>query len=372
MATTQPFPTPLGAENPLGSLIYRGSTAGNIQSANDTNTYTLPLNAGQTITVDVATDASLQAYVNVTDPNGNFIATATGAAPGQEAVIQTAPVAITGTYTITVGGANSTTGSFEAKVTLNAALDSGQNQTLGAAQDLSGSAIGLTKLADRAAVVGHFDGNDHFYSFNLNAGQASSLALTLGSRALVTLYLEDGNGNVLATAVAGPQNVSFVIQDFVAQTAGSYYARLTGTGQSDYSMIITRSADFELEPTDQAHAQSLHVTHTVLGDIGNGVPTRDSDWYSFNVNAGDNLVLSTATPSDQGGQFQNNLFPEIALYDNNLNLVATNHNQPKNTPVDWTALSTGTYLAKVSDATGSGHKHSVGEYVLSIQGSTAP
>ena len=378
MAVNGPFPEPLIAEKPLGSLIYDGSTSGRIQSAGDTESYTLPVNTGETITVDVTTDASLQATVSVTDPNGNLIGVATAAADGQEVLLLTVPAGTTGTYTITVGGANSTTGNFTAKLTLNATLDTGshggpENSTLATAQDITSSAIALTNMADRAAVVGHFDGTDDFYSFSLQAGQVSSLALELASNASVTLELEDANGNVLAIGVGGAQNVSAIIQDFVATVAGTYYARLTGTGQSDYSLIVTRSADFELEPNDQSHPQSLDVTHTVLAYVGNnGTVQPDTDWYSFNVNAGDNLALSTATPSDQGGEFHNNLFPQINLYDSNFVLVASNQGRPKNTPVFYTTLFAGTYFAQVSGAQGPTARNGFGEYVLEIQGATGP
>lgn len=378
MAVTGPFPEPLIAEKPLGSLIYDGSTSGRIQSQGDTASYTLPVNAGQTITVDVITDANLQATISLTDPNGNIIGVATAPFAGQEVLLLTVPATTTGTYMVTVAGTNSTTGNFTAKLTLNATLDTGahggpENSTIATAQDLSSSAIALTNMADRAAVVGHFEGTDDFYSFFLQAGQTSWLALKLASNASVTLELEDGSGNVLAVGVGGAQNVSAIIRGFVAAVTGTYYARLNGTGQSDYSLIVTRSADFELEPNDEAHPQSLDAAHTVLGYLGNsGVTPPDTDWYSFNVNAGDNLVLSTATPSDQGGEFHNNLFPHITLFDNAFNLVATNEGQPKNTPVIWTALTSGPYFVEVSGPDGPSSIRSGGEYVLAIQGSTGP
>ncbi len=375
---TSPFPEPLLAEKPLASLIYDGSTSGRIQSPGDAQSYTLPVNAGETITVDVTTDAGLQAMISLFDPNGNVIGQSVAGAAGQEVVLFTAPAFTTGTYTITVEGANSTTGNFAATLTLNATLDSGahggpENSTLATAQDITSSTVALTNMADRAAVVGHFDGTDHYYSFSVQAGQVSSLALQLASGASVRLQLEDGNGNVLAVGVGGAQNVSLIIQDFVAAATGTYYARLTGSGRSDYSLVVTRGTDFELEPNDQSHPQSVDLTHTVLAYIGNsGVAVPDNDWYTFNVNAGDNLVLITATPSDQGGEFHNKLFPQINLYDNNGNFVATNQGQPKNTPVYWTVLTAGTYFAQVTGVDGPTVRNGFGEYVLEIQGATGP
>ena len=93
---------------------------------------------------------------------------------------------------------------------------------------------------------------------------------------------------------------------------------------NEYSLIVTRNANFELESNDTAaNPQPLGGSGVVLGAIGNGVAASDADWYSFSVNAGDNLVLDTTTPSDGPGEFLNTLNPHIELYDSSANLVAS-------------------------------------------------
>jgi len=99
---TVPFPTPLEAKAPLGSLVYDPLAEGVIGVADDTDSWTIALDAGQTITVVVQPDAALAPQVEVRDPGGTSLGTAGGAA-GADAVLQTAPVASAGTYTITVG-----------------------------------------------------------------------------------------------------------------------------------------------------------------------------------------------------------------------------------------------------------------------------
>lgn len=365
--STSAFPTPFIAQPPLGSLIYDQSVSGTIANPSDVQAYTVPLTAGQTITVDVTSDATLQATITLTDPGGNTVGTASAAAPGKEVLLQTVAAATAGVYTIAVAGVGTSTGQFTVGVTLNAALDSqdhggAANTTVATAQDLSASSVVLP-FADRLAVLGAFEGSDDFYAFDLSAGLPCTVALTLASNAAVSLNLEDANGNVLATGTQTDQNVSSAIHNFVAPADGTYYVRLTGSGTSSFSLIVTRGADFERENNDDVvNAQILPPNPVVLADIGNGAATPDDDWYAFSANAGDNLVLAAAAFSNPTGQFVNNLTPLMELYDNvsDLNLVATGAS------VVWTALESGTYLARVTGAS-----NTVGEYVLSMQGATA-
>ena len=97
-----------------------------------------------------------------------------------------------------------------------------------------------------------------------------------------------------------------------------------------------------------------------------------SDWYQFNVNAGDNLVITTTTPggtSASGLQFANDLDPTINLYDASGNLVATatgNAADGRNDVIDWTALTSGSYRVQILGSS----KTNLGEYTISIQGAT--
>jgi Bacterial pre-peptidase C-terminal domain len=298
LAATVPFPALTGVK-PFGSLIYEGSVDGTVP-ASATQSFTLSVDASQTITVDVLPTVSLQATIELRDPSNNLIGSATAGAVGQEALLQTVPASSAGTYTITVGGANNTTGTFHVRAALNAMFESEahggpSDDDLGTAQDLAPSAIALRLASDRMAVLGDFDGNE-------------------------------------------------------------------------YSLIVTRNANFELESNDTAAIpQPLGGSGVVLGAIGNGVAGSDADWYSFSVNAGDNLVLDTTTPSDGPGEFLNTLNPHIELYDPSANLVAsgTALADGRNESLSYTALVSGTYLGRVTGESGT-----TGEYVLQVRGAT--
>ena len=154
-----PFPTPLEAKAPLGSLIYDPAVSSTIGFVGDTDSFTLDVDPGQTIAVIVeADDASLQPTVDVYDPSATWLGGATAPVAGARAVLQ--PVATTGegTYTITVGAWAGTTGAYTVEVLLNAAVDAEENDTIAQAQDIEASFISLAGRAERGAVVGRVGG----------------------------------------------------------------------------------------------------------------------------------------------------------------------------------------------------------------------
>jgi hypothetical protein len=165
-----PFPTPRIAQNPQGSLIYDGSTAGNISVAGDTDNFTLAINPDQTITAIVTGSGGLQPSVMLRNPDSTVIGSSTAAAVNQPAMLQTAPAPTGGTYTFTVSGAGGTTGNFTLQVILNAAKEvegiilGANNNTLATAQNIDRSFITLQTSpanATRGAVNGTSDSENY-------------------------------------------------------------------------------------------------------------------------------------------------------------------------------------------------------------------
>ena len=181
---TAPYPTPLLAEKPQGSLIYDPSVAGNsnIGFAGDTDSFTLAVDPDQTITAIVTGSGGLQPSVELRNPASTVIGSATAAGAGQPAVLQTAPAATGGTYTFTVGGVGGTTGNYSLQVILNAArelegtISGATNNTPATAQDISASFIPLrtsVASASRGAVLGSNAAGAPapFLTFNFESGQ---------------------------------------------------------------------------------------------------------------------------------------------------------------------------------------------------------
>jgi hypothetical protein len=158
---TVAYPVPLLAEAPRGALVYDPSASGLIVPAGDTDSFTLAIDAGQKITVLVTPAATLQPTVTLTPPSGPT-SSATAAAAGKKALLQTVTAAVGGTYTVTVSGAGGTTGNYTVQVMLGAALeaennDGAPNNTPGTAQNLDASFTPLVNGATRGAVVGQTD-----------------------------------------------------------------------------------------------------------------------------------------------------------------------------------------------------------------------
>jgi len=365
---SEPYPTPLQAKDPAGSLIYDPSVSGSIGFVGDTDTYTLPLTAGQTLTLVMTTGSGLTGTVTLLGPGGNTIGTATGSGPGATVVLETAPVTTAGTYSLVASGFGGSTGTYTLQAILNAAYKPVTDiiDTIGTAYELTSAftSLGTTPYADRAGVNGVLSSSPDYYAVPLTAGEVTSIAVK-GNGGAASIALYDGSGNLLALSTSG-KGVDGIISDFVAPSTGSYHVQVTAAASLTYDLVVTRGSDFDIHGNSYNNAQPLNGADVVLG-LG-GV---SQDWYSFNVNAGDNLVITTTTPgatTASGLQFVNNLDPTINLYDASGNLVATatgNAADGRNSVIDFTALTPGSYRVQVLST-----NDSLGEYTVSIQGAT--
>ncbi|MCC6125070.1 MAG: M36 family metallopeptidase, partial [Pirellulales bacterium] len=219
---TLPFPVPLVAESPQGSLVYDGSTSGAIGAAGDTDSFTIDLDAGQTLTAWVRPAAGLQPTLSIAGPGGINAGPITASAAGKDALLQTVSALAEGTYTVTVGSTGGTVGTYTLQLTLNAALESEDrdgpaNDTLATAQDLSASFLSLgIGAGKRGAVAGTLPAaiGTVVVSENFDAGPP------LGPQ--WSTYSSDAAGRILVTGSYG--------------TAGGAYALVMDTGSSSYNL----------------------------------------------------------------------------------------------------------------------------------------
>jgi len=126
------------------------------------------------------------------------------------------------------------------------------------------------------------------YSFNLDAGESATVAVTALSTGNVSVELQNSAGTTVATG-SGPRiNVAEVISNFVAPATGTYFA-VVGSGGVDYGLLVTRNANFDTEDNnDLASAREVPSTPVagrqwVLGSLGTGpsltVDAADSEWW---------------------------------------------------------------------------------------------
>jgi autotransporter-associated beta strand protein len=284
------FPVPLTAVNPLGSLVYQGSASAIIAPAGDTDSYTISLDAGQSLTAFVVPAATLQPSVSITAPNSTVLGTATASALGQQAVLQSVPVTAAGTYTITVSGAAGT-GAFTLQLELNAAVESEAhggptNNTFAAAQPLDAAFTSLGTASQRAAVLGTTDGggSQTFVSFPLNTDPGWSYQ---GQWAFGTPTGGGGTsyGNHDPTSGHTGSNVIGVnlAGDYSTTVGGPWYVTTSAincTGRTNVQLSFWRwlNSDYPPYVTDTIDVSNNGTAWTNVFTNTAGVPITDSSW----------------------------------------------------------------------------------------------
>jgi len=286
---TVPYPAPLVAKTPLGSLVYDPDISGLINFAGDVDNFTLNIDPGQTISIIVtSTSGGLQPRVELFDPSSSSLgfAQATGLVAG----IQTRATTSGGLYRIAVSGGSGTVGDYTVQVILNSAFElegllaGATNNTIATAQNINGSFLNLdTSLAhaQRGAVLGE-----------VSAAATSNLISNGGFE----------TGNFTGWTVSGPWQINNGTLDPAgpatpkAPIAGSFDAVSTPTGPSTKSLtqsfvvpstvssaILTwsdRIQNFATAFQDPNHEYRVQV----LDNVGNLVQT------VYSTNPGDPLI----------------------------------------------------------------------------------
>jgi len=83
-------------------------------------------------------------------------------------------------------------------------------------------------------------------------------------------------------------NIDETVRNFVAPAAGTYYAQVSGQADVEYTLLVIRGADFDLEAKSRILLRSnLSSSGSVLGNVAGGgaggvidVAVVSSDWGS--------------------------------------------------------------------------------------------
>ncbi len=191
---TRAFPLPLTAINPLGSAVYRGSATGVVSSGADTDDFTLPLNAGQVLSLVITSSAALRARVIVLSPTLVTLADVSASVAGAAMDVPPIAIAATGTYTIRMLSVAATSGNYAVQANLNAATETesiagggGNNKSI-TAQSLTPATVTTTTAlgsATRATVLGVADGVSNYtaaavtYAFEEIGGTGATILASL-------------------------------------------------------------------------------------------------------------------------------------------------------------------------------------------------
>ena len=161
----------------------------------------------------------------------------------------------------------------------------------------------------------------------------------------VQFTLFDDNGDTLGESLTDASNYTAGLSNFIAPYNGTYYVQVSGDSGVQFNLVVTRGADFNTQPNNQ-YPSTQDITATEqsgdnkLGGVLGYFQTADgTDYYSVNANAGDNLHFTTTTPAGGPGEFVNNFYPELLLFDENGNLVAIaagNAPDGRNSVIDFT------------------------------------
>ena len=283
---TEAFPAPLTAVNPLGSLVYGGSATGIATTSGGTDSFTINVDAGQTLTAYVTPAAGMQPTLTITGPGGATVGSATASAAGGPTLVQTVPVATAGTYTLTVGSAAGM-GTYTLGLELNAAVETAlyggaTDNSFATAQSLNPAFVSLGgTTAQRAAVLGATEASaSDYYSFTLAAGEAVTVGLTSLATDSATLDLYDSGQNHLAAGVSSA-NMNRVIGDFVATVAGTYYVKIGGNGAA-YNLVVVAGAAFDTQPNSTSATARISTAPKASWErsVEQGAEP-ESRWVSF-------------------------------------------------------------------------------------------
>ncbi|MFO0946519.1 MAG: S8 family serine peptidase [Planctomycetota bacterium] len=242
-----------------GSLIYTYATTDFTDPSLPAYSIDTMLLAGERLSVAlVAQNASAAITLNVYDSQG--LAHTQSATAGQRLVLNNALLQNNGLHYLEVVSTAATT--FTLTAYLNARIETeistGSNDLTSTAEDLSATSFTLLPGADRLAAVGVSNGVD-FYSMQLTAGQSVSVVSTALTGSALSLQIRNSGGTILATGSTGSVTGQTAIANYVAATTGTYYIRLSGTGNRNYSLVATRESLSRRNPTTRRPPPSVLV-----------------------------------------------------------------------------------------------------------------
>ena len=361
-----------------GTVAVGGSATGEIERRRDIDWFSVELVAGKTYVVDLkgsGDDPLVRARLaGLYDSDGAGVSGVTGVGDGAGGSRLTFTATESGTYYIAAGGKGNRQGTYTVEV--QEAPDpapqpdpvQGQPQQIVPPVDPDATAAGATELGDLTSGArvarGSVDGGDDrtdYYKFTLTEARAVTLSLRRQD-ADADLYLEDGDGNVLASSTRGGTR-----GETIAETleAGTYYVRVAAqeAGDNDYTLraAAPTPARQPQQPLPQlpADPDATAAGATDLGDISIGSPDRvsateaDVDYHRGTVNGTSDVTdyYSFTLSGARHVKFwltQQDANADLYLEDAKGNVLDSSTKGGKKADIVSAALEAGTYYVRVA------------------------
>jgi hypothetical protein len=270
-------PLTINPLQPLGSMTLLGSATGIFHQAGDADTYSVNLGVGETVSVWLSpTKGDFVGSIEVVDPSGEVIGSATATGVGKATLLQTAAVRRAGIHRVrTIGG--SASGEYLLQVYANAALSRagflGESlDTLTKAQPIDASSLAFPQGSDRLSVVGRLGTAPELYRFDSTSDRFTSIVLAnpsgIPNASDAQIELLDASGNVIAIGTAAGFNAARRIDNYLATTGSVHYVRVTGTAGSAFQLTVFRGSQFEQERNNATTAANpIGRSGQVVGNL---------------------------------------------------------------------------------------------------------
>ncbi len=307
-AVTTEYPATLEAQSPLGSMIYQGVVPGELHDANDVDSYTLDLEGGQVLSVAFdSTVTAVQGQVRLLDPGGVELDSQSAGSAGDSLLIQSAPVAASGQYTIEVSNVGATAGAYQLTASLNAVVEvesalGTANDTQATAQDIDNGVTTLSADVSRIGLSGQLETASDVDWFDLTLDGNSPVTVVVQGGGDLDLAIHASDGTELITGTIVEDQTRIV--NF--ESAGVVSLRIAGAAGA-YHGAIVHGATFDHPANDTiADAQSIGTSLTALGHLGelsetpagqSHTPHSPVDWDQF-TQIGENRFIPNALLED--------------------------------------------------------------------------
>ena len=352
----------------------------------DTDYYRVNLVAGSDLAVTLSSQpGSLIGRLRLLDGGGAEVASEDNASAAQTVVLDYADVPAEGTYLIEVsaraGAGYLAHYQIAAQVGGIAGGESEPNNTSATATPIALSADAavaslLRGRVDYASIGLDGDTSADWYSFEAQAGDRVTVTAhpLAGSGLTPYLYLYRPNGTSLLAydySASGPGAASRV-EDVLLSESGTYYIQVlyaSDSGAYGVEVLLGRGMRLEtdaenangtdagadvipitdLAGPDSTKADFLPIAGTLDGDWGEG--TQDSDWFRFDLTAGQVLDLGVVSMDGR-------LYPGARFYNPSGELLfdLTGANQPVLQITGYSVAVSGNYLLEMTADAGAGYQ----------------